>query len=261
MNFKTIERQFRDKVCNEIYLKPEGIERYRVFTPFLLEDGDHPSIVLKKDAVGWAFSDEGHTFMHLTYDIDEKDLHRGTRQQIITNALSAFQVKDRDGELILPVYEDSYGDALYSFIQAILRISDTSFLTRERIKSTFYEDFRAVISSFMPKDRLTFDWHDSINDPQGMYTVDCMINNKPRPLFVYALLNDDKARDATIAMLQFERWDIPFRSMAVFQNQESINRKILARFSDVCEKQFSNLAANRERIKRYVKEVTSDVHP
>ena len=52
--------------------------------------------------------------MHLTYDIDEEDLHKGTRQKIISNALSMFRIDDREGELVLDVRDSRYGDALYS---------------------------------------------------------------------------------------------------------------------------------------------------
>ena len=76
----------------------------------------------------------------------------------------------------------------------------------------------------------------------------------PRPLFVEALPNDDKTRDSTITLLQFEKWGSSFRSLAIFEDQEQINRKVLARFSDVCEKQFSSLVANRDRIKRFLEE-------
>ena len=138
----TIERDFRDKVSAQIRLRPEGLNRFRVFTPFLFEDGDHLAIVLKKEMGKWVLSDEAHTFMHLTYSIDEKYLLSGTRRQIISNALSMFEVEDRDGELILYVPDGRYGDALYSFIQAILKIADVEYLSRERIQSTFMEDFR-----------------------------------------------------------------------------------------------------------------------
>ena len=256
MSVQAIERDFHEKVSSKIRLTAEGMERFRVFTPFIFDDGDHLDIVLRKDGARWVLSDEAHTYMHLTYDIDERDLYSGTRQKIISNTLSTFQIEDRDGELVLDVPEERYGDALFSFVQGLLKISDVSYLSRERVRSTFMDDFRTVMSEAIPEERRSFDWSDPEHDPQGMYTVDCRVNGLRRPLFVHALSSDGRTRDATIALLQFECWEMPFRSLAIFEDQESINRKVLARFSDVCEKQFSSLTSNRERIARFLKQST-----
>lgn len=252
---EAIERDFKKKTSERLRLVSEGVKRYRVSTPFLFDDGDHLVIVLKRKDGRWMLSDEGHTYMHLTYELDERDLQRGTRQRIITNALSAFSVDDREGELVLPIPDDRYGDALYSFVQALLKITDVTYLSREVVRSTFLEDFRAFMEEHISPGRRSFEWHDPIHDPEGKCTVDCRVNGVARPLLVYALPNDDKVRDATIGLLQFERWAIPFWGVGIFEDQEEINRKVLARFSDVCEKQFSSLVSNRDRIARYLQEV------
>lgn len=257
MNTEAVERSFREKVCAQIRLVPEGRDRYRVFTPFHFDDGDHLAIVLKRNQHDWLLSDEGHTYMHLTYELEEKALQSGTRQKLITNALSAFRVEDWEGELSAHVAGEDYGDALYSFVQALLKISDVSFLSRERVRSAFWEDFQTLISEAVPEDRRAFHWHDPERDPKANYAVDCRVNGMPRPLMIFALGNDDRARDATIALLQFEKWNVPHQSLGIFEDQAQANRRVLARFSDVVEKQFGSLAGNQERIGRYLRAIIS----
>ena len=181
MSINTIEQDFIDKVSAKVRLLPDGKERFRVLTPFQFDDGDQLVIILKKAGERWILSDEAYTYMHLTYDIDKKDLHSGTRGDIISKALSMFDVQDRNGELILDMPEERYGDALYDFAQALLKITDVTYLSRERVQSTFMEDFRTLLHNKVDETRMTFDWYYLARDDQRKYTVDCRINGCLNP--------------------------------------------------------------------------------
>ncbi|MBF0438662.1 MAG: DUF1828 domain-containing protein [Magnetococcales bacterium] len=63
MILASIEDDFREKVCAQTHIASEGLNRFRVFTPFLFNDGDHLSIVLKQERDRWMLSDEGHTYL------------------------------------------------------------------------------------------------------------------------------------------------------------------------------------------------------
>lgn len=137
---EAIERDFRDAVSSRIELIADGAQRYRVLNPFLFDDGDHFSIVLRREGAKWVLSDEGNTWMRLTEDISEKDLLRGTRREVISDALSLFEIEDRGGEFVVSVAGERYGDALLSFVQGISRVASVALLSRERVSEIFRED-------------------------------------------------------------------------------------------------------------------------
>lgn len=252
-----IARDFRSKVCSEIELIPEGPDRYVVSTPFTFEDGDEFTILLRKDRHGWALSDEAHTFMHLSYEMKERDWTKGRRAEIIENVLSMFEVENEDGELVRRVDHEAFGDALFDYLQALSKITDIKFLTRERVRSTFLDDFRAFIRERVPADRRTFGWTDPDHDPDGTYPVDVRVTGPRRPLFLFALNTNTRVRDATISLLKFDQWGLEYDSAGVFEDVGEIGDKQLTRFMDEAGKLFSSLSGNRDRLAGFLERHTN----
>lgn len=252
MDVSELLAQFKKSVCDQVRIEQEGLDRYRVFTPFRFSDGDMFVILFKRREDEWVLSDEGHTFMHLSYIFEDRDLRSGTRARLIENALSAFGVTEDDGELYVPAEEGQYGDALFSFVQVISKITDLTYLSRERVRSTFKQDFSTFFEQFHSRFSLQFDWYDKVRDPEKKYPVDCVLTNDDRRVFIFALSSDRAVDAATIALLTFEKWGIRARSIGIFEDQQEISRISLARFSDVGDKQFSSLRGNEERITNYL---------
>src|SRR5579864_1291108 len=204
MNLASVKDDFKSRVCEQIDIEQEGEARFFVTTPFRFGDGDHYVIVLKKEADQWILTDEAHTLMHLSYWMDDKVLEEeaiSNRKEIMDSSLSSYFVQNRGGELVIPVKESRFGDALFNFVQALTKVSDISYLSKERVRSTFLEDLMEFIKKNVDNTRLAFNWKDEDRDPKGNYTVDCRINGMPRPLFVYGVPSDTKANLAALSLL------------------------------------------------------------
>ena len=192
--------------------------------------------------------------MHLSYELREKEYEAGNRRKIIDEVLTSYQIENMDGELVLSIPQGRYGDALFTFVQAITRITDMTFLDRATVKSTFREDFNRLVSEKAGEagiQNITFGYTHPAKDPLGKYPVDVRLNGvTSRQVLVFAVGNDDQCQTATIVLLQWEKWEEQFQSIAVFRDQTEINRQYLARFSDVLGLQRANLDSAKERLKK-----------
>jgi hypothetical protein len=254
MNVETIKEEFRRRITEQIDLEPQGADRFQVITPFRFEDGDHFVITLRRENDGWLLSDEANTILHLSYWMETDVLQSGNRREIIDSSLSLFAVEDRDGELVMPISGDQFGDALFDFVQALTKVTDISFLSRERVRSTFMEDLASFIKRNVPEDRLQINWKHE-DDPNGRYKVDFYVNSMKKPLLIFGLPNDDKTQLATISLLKFRTWGMPFQSLGIYEEQEEISPKDVARFTDAVDKSYSSLRQNESDIAAYLTEV------
>ena len=251
-SFQDIATDFRKKVCDEITLEQEGNLRYRVNTPFTFDDGDTFVILLKNIEGKWLLTDEGHTLMHLSYWIETESLEEGKRDELIDGIAETFNVRMEDGQLVLQIEYPNFGDALFSYIQALTKISDIDFLSIERVRSTFLEDFKKLIAEQFEKEA-RFDWTDEKRDEAGAYSVDCRIDLTKIVFFVYAVWNDERALSSTISIMRHKEWGYKFRAIVVHENVESLSHKNLYRIMDAADKQFPSFYGKEENLVSYLK--------
>jgi len=133
MDDQELIKVFRKKVYDSFDLIQGGLDRFLVKTPFTFEDGDVMKVVLARDDKGWYLTDEGHTFMHISYD--EVGIESKTRRRLLDQVLATYMVENKEGELRTQLRMDQMGDLLISFLQALTRISDLTYLTREHVRT------------------------------------------------------------------------------------------------------------------------------
>lgn len=251
-----IAEEFGKSIASAVEVEASGLDRYVVHVPMTFADGDHYVVVLRGNGSRWRLSDEGHTLMHLSYEIE--DPRRGNRGQIIDSVVDRLGLSNRDGALEIDIRPGKYGDTLFTYLQAITQINDVSYLRRERVRSTFMEDFRTTLEEAALGEEIEFGYSHPIHDPDESYPVDARLNGSAhRPVVFFAISSDDKCRDATITLYRWREWQEKFWQVTIFEDQTRINRRVLARFSDVADKQYSNLESARRSIGSHVGDLVS----
>jgi len=253
MKVGEIEALFRRRVCDEIFLRPEGTDRYFIENPFQFDDGDQVAIYLEMRDGEWILTDEANTLMHLSYYFGQKKLLEGKRESYILDTICNFCLKFEDGEIIATIENEDYGSAFFNLVQALVQISNLPYISRDFKRSNFMEELDIFISNTVDPEHVYKDWNHPEQDRDRNYIVDYRINGLTNPVLIFGLSNDYKVLKSTITLYQFQAWGMRNRSIGIYEDIDKVSPKNRMKLSKICEKSFTQLHDEEDGIVRYLK--------
>lgn len=245
---KLLEKTLCERLCANVRIHERDDGVLMLDTPFTFPDGDHYPIYLSETSTGRVtLSDRGHTLMHISYEHDVDTFFDGSRAVLREQVVREAGIKEKKGVFSVETPPDKIADALFRFGQTMTKIYDLTFLSRERVASTFYEDLKALLLTMVDEEKIKTDY--ILPDvPNGNnYPVDYFITGKEEmPLLLYGIPNRDKARLTTIMLSHFLLHNFPFESVIVFDDQQEIPRRDLARLTNVSGTAVASLEAESD---------------
>ena len=223
-----------ERLCEEVQVKERPDGTLMIRSSFAFPDGDRFPIRLSEaPAGGLRLSDQGHTLMHMSYEHEVDSFMDGPRGMLLERIMGETGLTWDQGAFCFDTAPERLSESLFAFGQALTRIYDLTLFSRAHVASTFYDDLKKSLLELVAENKIHQNYQPPVPNAEA-YPVDFMLQGKNgMELFLYGILNRDKARLTTIMLAHFHRHEAKFASLLVFKDQEEIPRRDLARLSDV----------------------------
>ena len=243
-----LEKSLCERLCATVTVHERTDGTIMIDAPFRFPDGDNYPIYLSGTHYGKVvLSDRGHTMMHISYENDVDALYEGQRSALRERIVKESGIDEDKGIFSIETTPDKIADSLFTLGQALTRIYDLTFLNRDRVNSTFYEDFKSLLFTIVDEGDTERDYIPTTVPDGANYPVDYRIEGKGgMPIFLYGVPNKDKARLTTIMLSHFLLNRLQFNSIVVFRNQQEIPPFDLARLTNVSDMAIASLEAERD---------------
>lgn len=237
-----LKTQFNNKL--ELFEKRPGITQ--VCAPFFYPDGDMISIFIEQYDNLLRVCDFGETLMHLSYSFD---LNTENKMKILNDIIIENYGQIDGGNIFVETSPDQLYFAIMRLAQIISKVSNMDILKRENIKSLFYDYLYSFIESNLSKYKPEKNSIPVKN--RSDLVVDYSFTAMSRPIYLFGIKDSWKAKETTICCLEFQKLKIPFKSLVVYENLESIALKDRNRLIDITDKQFTELSAFKDLSTEY----------
>lgn len=221
----TLRKSLCAAFCNNVTVGAVDSKTVSISLPISGRDGDHVVAYATQTTGGWRVSDMGSTLMRLSYENDLSKLLTGARQKLFASVLSEGGLEEDDGEIFTEVPADSLSHALFTLGQGVIRLEDLGLWTQNRVESTFYDDLRTVIAGVVPAEDIIENYIVPNVQAAESYPVDFFIKTQGNPLYIFGVLNKDKAMLSTIIIQHLRAAGIRFDAMVVYQDIDGVPRQ------------------------------------
>lgn len=220
---------------------------HQLMVPILHEDGDMVDIYLQNSPKGENYiriCDFGMALMRLSYSYE---INTDSKKKVFKSILYNNGIKEDNGNLYLDSPFDKLYESVLQFAGCVQKICSMDYWSRETIQSTFYEDLNSFIlkelEEFNPQPNIT-----PLSDKQlvaetetSVFKVDWSLNWKKRKFYLFGVTGGSKAKEATIALLEFKKASLPFFSLVVHEDIQNLGNKDLIYLTRNADKQYTDL--------------------
>ena len=235
----TAIESLQEGLAGQISFKEKRPGISQIVAPVFHEDGDMIDLFLDQNSEndGLRLSDNGLTLMRLSYSFD---IDTPNKQRILAKILNENGISQERGILSIAVSPQDIVSRFLHFSQVIAKVTSLQFLRRQVVTSLFYEQLgefiRDNLKRFEPSPRYL-----PIKDRPEL-EVDWAFFAGTRPLYLFGVRESSKAKLSAISCLEFQRQDIPFRSVIVHEDFEDGLKKSDQRIiTSAADKQFPSL--------------------
>lgn len=236
-----IETLLCTNFCSAIKTRERPDGSIQVVTPFVGRDGDTYNIYIKQeDDSLYRITDKGSTIMRLSYENDLKFL-KGVRGQILNEIAEEYGAQFEGGEIFIKSIYSNIADAVFGIGQVLTRVSDLGLWSKNRVKSTFYEDLETNLSQVIPNTKNVQQNYFTIQDTEELYPIDYYIEPSSKSesaLAIFGVPDSSKARLATIVMSKIEEWKLNCSTIVVLNGLDNISNSDLKRLMDAVDNEF-----------------------
>ena len=245
MNIESVRGALASRLAGgfDFYERRPG--KHQLIIPIRHEDGDMVDIYLTDSpkGEGWArICDFGMTLMRLSYTFD---VNTPARQRIFDSILINNGVQNDNGNLYLDARLDALYEGVLQFAGCVQKVCNMRFWGRETIRNAFYDDLKAYVIADLERFSPVADVAPIADYPAAI--VDWTLHHNDRAFYVFGVRGNDKANRAAVALLEFQKAELPFTSLVVHEDMDSLGRNEILRLTKNADRQYPALGDFKER--------------
>ena len=217
---------------------------FQLIIPILHEDGDMVDIYLQDSPLGEdhvRICDFGMTLMRLSYTYD---IATDARRRIFDSILINNGVGNDDGNLYLDAAVNRLNEGILQFAGCAQKVCNMRYWSRETVRSEFYENLGKYVTGELGEFDPVPDLSPLVDYP---ISVDWSLAHRNRQFYLFGVRGNEKAKNVAIALLEFEKAQLPFISLVVHEDIEELGRKERTYLTRNADTQYPQLDDFRER--------------
>lgn len=233
---------------NSFRLREKRPGVYQIIAPFFHEDGDMVSMFIEESEEGQLkITDHGLSLMRLSYLFD---IDSDTKQNTLNRIILARGAEINDGIIDLRTRPEMIVPNIMAYAQLVSEVNSMEVLSRALISNMFYDQLKEAIDAMHIQIPHITDF-----SPSGFPDVvadHAYLPKNKRPILLFGVRDTNKAQQAALCCYQLKLAKFQHKSIAVFEDVDTVGRQARNFLLNAAGKLYSNLASFREDGEDYI---------